>query len=242
MFAKFKSIMRENRNIIIVFAATCFVPMIIIHILFKCHSANEWLIAEWSAGEVLGYVGSILSGLFTIVGVWFTVKASNKQYIEAQKDNVKPYISFCDNSYTKKDNARNVRCITAIVDENAQSRFVYEDYHLDKATAEKITKYIGTNGAILYIYDDRMKCIVFHMKNIGKGVAKLFRISDSQYSSLQTDLAVDDELKFVVYLRDKDYRHLSYTVFYENLYDDKFMVKIDVVQESDGYKIDINRK
>lgn len=41
-------------------------PLLIIHILFKSKSPNEWLVAEWSAGDLLGYVGAFLTFTGTV--------------------------------------------------------------------------------------------------------------------------------------------------------------------------------
>ena len=39
----------------------------IIHILFKIKAGNDFFVAEWTAGELLGYYGSVLSFLGTVV-------------------------------------------------------------------------------------------------------------------------------------------------------------------------------
>ena len=49
-------------SIILIFG----VPLII-HVLFKIHAGIPFLEAEWSAGEMLGYYGSILSFIGTVV-------------------------------------------------------------------------------------------------------------------------------------------------------------------------------
>lgn len=49
-------------SIILIFG----IPLII-HVLFKIHAGIPFLEAEWSAGEILGYYGSILSFIGTVV-------------------------------------------------------------------------------------------------------------------------------------------------------------------------------
>lgn len=39
----------------------------IIHVLFKCHPKNDFFVAEWTAGELLSYYGSILAFLGTVI-------------------------------------------------------------------------------------------------------------------------------------------------------------------------------
>lgn len=42
------------------------VPLVI-HLLFKLHPSSDFFVAEWTAGEALGYYGSILSFIGTVV-------------------------------------------------------------------------------------------------------------------------------------------------------------------------------
>lgn len=55
-----------------------FLPMIIVHILFKWNSGIDFLVAEWSAGDVLGYIGTILSFVGTIILSILALQAANK--------------------------------------------------------------------------------------------------------------------------------------------------------------------
>ena len=59
---------------IVVFA----LPLLIVHILFKWNSDNPWLAAEWSAGDVLGYIAGFESLIGTIALGIVTVYQSNK--------------------------------------------------------------------------------------------------------------------------------------------------------------------
>lgn len=52
--------------------------MIIVHILFKWNSGIDFLVAEWSAGDVLGYIGTILSFVGTIILSILALQAANK--------------------------------------------------------------------------------------------------------------------------------------------------------------------
>lgn len=46
---------------------TVLIPIIVTHILFKIKTGCGWIIAEWEAGDILGYCGDILSFLGTII-------------------------------------------------------------------------------------------------------------------------------------------------------------------------------
>lgn len=53
-------------------------PLLIVHILFKWNSDNLWLTAEWSAGDVLGYIAGFESLIGTITLGIVTVYQSQK--------------------------------------------------------------------------------------------------------------------------------------------------------------------
>jgi len=60
--------MKNHKKLIafIIFMIIFGVPLII-HILFKLHPSNDFFVAEWSAGELLSYYGSILAFLGTVI-------------------------------------------------------------------------------------------------------------------------------------------------------------------------------
>lgn len=60
--------MKKHKKLIafIIFMVIFGVPLII-HILFKLHPNIDFFVAEWTAGEILGYYGSILAFLGTVI-------------------------------------------------------------------------------------------------------------------------------------------------------------------------------
>ena len=58
---------KYKKMLICIFLIGFIVPMIIVHCLFKWHSGNDFLTAEWTAGELLEYIGTMISFLGTIV-------------------------------------------------------------------------------------------------------------------------------------------------------------------------------
>lgn len=60
--------MKKHKKLIalIIFMIIFGVPFII-HILFKLHPNNDFFVAEWSAGELLSYYGSILAFWGTVI-------------------------------------------------------------------------------------------------------------------------------------------------------------------------------
>ena len=86
-------ILKKHKKTIILTALICFVvPLLIIHCLFKWYSGFEFLVAEWTAGELLGYVGTMLSFVGTVILGILALQASQKanklseKVIELEKD------------------------------------------------------------------------------------------------------------------------------------------------------------
>lgn len=69
-----------------------FAPLLIVHLLFKWYSGVDFLVAEWGAGDLLGYIGTALTFVGTIVLSILALQASNKanalseKVIEMEKD------------------------------------------------------------------------------------------------------------------------------------------------------------
>lgn len=55
-----------------------FAPLIIVHVLFKWYSGVDFFVAEWEAGDLLGYIGTMLTFVSTIILSVLALRASNK--------------------------------------------------------------------------------------------------------------------------------------------------------------------
>lgn len=83
---------KHKKAIIICTIIGFFAPLIIVHLLFKWYSGIDFLVAEWGAGDLLGYIGTALTFIGTIVLSIFALLASNKanalseKVIEMEKD------------------------------------------------------------------------------------------------------------------------------------------------------------
>lgn len=86
------------------------IPLIIVHLLFKFTTGYDMFTAEWSAGDLIGYIAGFEAFVGTItlgiVSVWQTEKANktNDNLLELTKESerksVLPFLSF--NSYITK--------------------------------------------------------------------------------------------------------------------------------------------
>ena len=74
-----KKFLKKNKTAIILWGIIVFfVPMIAVHMLFKWDSGIDFLVAEWSAGDMLGYIGTFLTFVGTIILSILALQAANK--------------------------------------------------------------------------------------------------------------------------------------------------------------------
>lgn len=101
---------KHKMKTILVIIGLFFVPLIVVHLLFKWDTGYDFISAEWSAGDLIGYiagfeafVGTIVLG---IIAVRQTDKANKtndsllKLTEENERKSVLPFLSF--NSYIPK--------------------------------------------------------------------------------------------------------------------------------------------
>lgn len=70
-------------SLIVLFLA--FIPIVIVHLLFKWNSGIDFFSAKWGAGDVLSYIGTILTFAGTIVLSFFALQASHKANALSQR-------------------------------------------------------------------------------------------------------------------------------------------------------------
>lgn len=78
--------------IIIIFLL--FVIPFLINVFFQYQAPLRWLEATWGSGDLLSFYGSVLTGILAILGVFWTVQYSKKQYKEDNINRVLPYIAI----------------------------------------------------------------------------------------------------------------------------------------------------
>jgi len=52
--------------LILVWAVASVIYAFIIHVLFSLYPSNDWLIAKWTAGEILTYASTVSLGLLAV--------------------------------------------------------------------------------------------------------------------------------------------------------------------------------
>lgn len=74
-----KNFWDNHKGAILLCAALIFfIPLIVVHLLFKWYSGIEFFTSEWEAGDILGYIGTMLSFAGTIVLSILALQASQK--------------------------------------------------------------------------------------------------------------------------------------------------------------------
>lgn len=77
--------MEETQSILRYAGLLFFIPLIVVHLLFKWYSGIEFLVAEWGAGDLLGYIGTMLSFAGTIALSVLALQASEKANTLSEK-------------------------------------------------------------------------------------------------------------------------------------------------------------
>ncbi len=92
-----KWIENHKKQCVLICCIIIVVPILATHGLFKWHSGQRWLEAEWTAGEALSYFGDILTFIGTVVlgyiAIFQTQKANkiNEKFLAIEEEKQKPY-------------------------------------------------------------------------------------------------------------------------------------------------------
>lgn len=179
---------------------------ILIHLFFKNQQLNPFFVTEWSAGEVLAYYGAILAAVGSAVGVFLTVRYSQKNYEEDMRKRVLPVITITElmtrSHYDPLQEIFSGRRDMSSVTENENSAdsdyAVYEEYHLESVyfiyeedsftpkpdlpkKYQDILKRCGHEWKILKKDEEALKQVNYfsfplEIENVGNGTAINLRI------------------------------------------------------------------
>lgn len=109
--------------------AIFFVPLLIIHILFICHTEMEWLVARWSPGDLMGYVAGFEAFIGTValgaLSLW-----QNRQIHNQHIESLEPILSmklisingilYLMIENTGESGAKNIRITIERIENNGQ--------------------------------------------------------------------------------------------------------------------------
>lgn len=145
--------MKNKKIIILVSVILVVIVPIFINLSFKVYLAPLFT-AEWGAGDLLSYYGSLLGGIITLVGVVMTLNYQTKQSEADDAIKYKPIIKLAsvENEYSD-----------FIVNRELSVRFPVWYFNDDPLRGQKER-----------IFEEQMKCMTsFHVlfKNKGRGEA-----------------------------------------------------------------------
>ena len=115
---------------------------LIINLAFKINAVTSIFAAEWSAGDVLSFYGSIIAAVVTIIGVYITIDYSRKNFDEDEMNRIRPYMALTHYKFR----ARKVLLGNNTPVETENQGDFYEEYKLERV-------YIVLNESSIEIKD-----------------------------------------------------------------------------------------
>lgn len=101
-----------------------------INSLFKLTSPLDIFVAEWTAGDMLGFYGALLASVATIIGVYLSIEYAQKNYREDEQNRVRPYLAL---TYIRtKSNCNLFGGSNDSSSSNQRSEELYKEFRLDK--------------------------------------------------------------------------------------------------------------
>lgn len=169
----------------------------IINILFKYAPICELFGAEWEAGDVLGFYGTLLGSAATIVGVYLSIDAAQKSYHEDEINKVRPYLALTHLISKSRMTLDNLIGSLEGNQEREKTQNFYEEYRFDKVyiiiKPDKIEFKNGLtkvqkdtlassglrwskDGATYSLKAGNLISMPFEIENVGNGAALNFQV------------------------------------------------------------------
>ena len=179
---KFLSWIRQHWLLTII--ASLIIPLLIIHILFKLNFGVDFFAAEWSAGDLLGYI----AGAYTFIGTILLGVVTVEQSQRAQK--VNEQLSK-ENNYLQKIAAQRlmplVRIASVTVWTAQESRYLVKVLGGKVQVTESISleqREIFINVILPNTKSERLqeKVILLSFENISDGIIRQIAIERVEFS------------------------------------------------------------
>lgn len=101
--------------------------LVIVHVLFKLRTSCSFFTAEWTAGELLSYCGSIIGAIATIYVLQETITATadlqteernylSKQQREDNAFSIRPYFLITADQFVPSDNDRYIELLSPMIE------------------------------------------------------------------------------------------------------------------------------
>ncbi len=179
---------------------------VLIHNAFKTPAPTNWLIADWTSGDILSYYGVLLAALIAAGGVYITLTIEQKKYHEDVIRQSLPFFSLTTLHITARHNFSLPEKAVDTVSMRQPKQTTYKEERLDKV-------YIAiNNGCISYkpdLSESEKQCITnagyrwvkkgasyqieaysfvniaFELENIGNGPTALTKLGFNRKNSEQ---------------------------------------------------------
>lgn len=206
-------------------------------------------ITEWGAADVLSYYGTIVAAVSGIVGVYLTVRISNKNYRDDARNRVLPFIAvnvldvkqpdsflegFEEKSYADMGNdpiildsllGKNRNHLYFVIDGNSKIRATdsLPDDEADKVKNARVTWRRGQDGT-LYQRNSAHISMPFMLENVGNGVAKNLRMGLSYGGNkpfFKTEILLKQNEQFFVHVfSEKNFENIKGEYAFSVYYED----------------------
>ena len=166
----------------------------IINWLFKQSTSIDFFVAEWSAGDMLSFYGSLLAAILTVYGVYLTIQYSQHNYREDIHNRVLPFLAL----YSLRSRSNYQMFAPAEQERNQNKETFYEEYRLKeiyfivengnidiKSSLSKDQqqtliqgrfKYVATQTNSFSLCDVNLVSVPLEVENVGNGAAINLRI------------------------------------------------------------------
>lgn len=104
----------------------------LINWVFKLHTPYNFLVAEWSAGDVLSFYGAMLASVATIVGVYLSIDYAQRNYREDEANRVRPYLALTHYKSKSRSSLSSLLFEPSGNEDNRSSDEYYEEYKFNK--------------------------------------------------------------------------------------------------------------
>lgn len=176
-------------------------PIVIVHILFKVPAPFEWLVANWKAGEILGYFGNVLGAVATIIAIVLTILFTQENQKSERKLSIKPHLQTeyqpIFNLDTAIEQKKQAVFIEYPFDKNENIGSTYDPPYI----LEKYNKKEDPESSILHKLEFLRSyyIIKFTLRNVGAGnaVNLTFTLNDKPVVT-PFSLIVSDKMVFVI--------------------------------------------
>ena len=251
-------------HIILICVVSILIIPAIINWLFKQSTSIDFFVAEWSAGDMLSFYGSLLAAILTVYGVYLTIQYSQHNYREDIHNRVLPFLAL----YSLRSRSNYQMFAPAEQERNQNKETFYEEYRLKeiyfivengnidvKSSLSKDQqqtliqggfKYVATQTNSFSLCDVNLVNVPLEVENVGNGAAINLRIGLNKATNIKPVYITPINLKqnMTIYIHifsenptDNDLGEYNLEFYYNDIYKRKYAQKYIFSIKKDESKI-----